>query len=288
MTEGVGVGDTEHLAGEHTVTSGQPTVNRRVFAISDLHVDYDENLQWLETLCAADHRQDYLILAGDITDDLLLLGRVFDLLRATFHRVLFVPGNHELWLRDDDHDCSLSKFHAVLDLCARHGVVTESLHDGGLSLVPLFSWYDHSFGVPDRHLRRAWRDYRACRWPTALNSPAAINDHFLAFNEAALQIRNQTVISYSHFLPRIDVMPRGIPEKRRRVYPVLGSEGLGRQVARLAPDLHVYGHSHVNRTVHLQGITFVNNAFGYPTESNIARKQLVCVHGGREPLTCPA
>ena len=72
-------------------------------------------------------------------------------------------------------------------------------------------------------------------------------------------------------------MPSYIPEDRRRIYPVLGSDGLGEQVKQLNPDIHIYGHSHVNQSVELENIRYVNNAFARPTENRIARKQLHCV-----------
>jgi hypothetical protein len=40
----------------------------------------------------------------------------------------------------------------------------------------------------------------------------------------------------------------------------------------------VYGHSHVNNAVDLDDIHYVNNAFAYPSESHIARKQLKCIY----------
>ena len=86
------------------------------------------------------------------------------------------------------------------------------------------------------------------------------------------------VISYSHFVPRIDLMPNRIPLERRNIYPVLGSVHLGSQVAKLKPDLHIYGHSHVNQSMVLDGIHYVNNAFGYPSELRITSKQLRCVY----------
>ena len=73
-------------------------------------------------------------------------------------------------------------------------------------------------------------------------------------------------------------MPAGIPVKRRNVYPVLGSEALGVQVKQLSPMIHVYGHSHVNQDIELDGIRYVNNAFAYPSESQISRKQLKCIY----------
>jgi Icc-related predicted phosphoesterase len=44
-------------------------------------------------------------------------------------------------------------------------------------------------------------------------------------------------------------MPSLIPLNRRQVYPVLGSVNLGEQLKQLQPDIHVYGHSHVNQSI---------------------------------------
>ena len=40
----------------------------RVFAVSDIHVDYAENLDWILSLDAREFSEDVLILAGDVTD----------------------------------------------------------------------------------------------------------------------------------------------------------------------------------------------------------------------------
>ena len=249
----------------------------RVFAVSDLHVDYTENLEWILHLHDTDYLDDILILAGDVSDSLPMLRQVFASLRSKFKQVLFVPGNHELWIQNDEFNCSLEKFDAINDLCEEQGVQAGAFQCGDISFVPLLGWYDFSFGKPDRHLLRAWRDFRACSWPTFLKNDADVSDYFLNKNIALLNTTNTTVISYSHFLPRIDVMPSRIPIDRRRVYPVLGSSGLGEQVKKLNPDIHVYGHSHVNQSVELDDIRYVNNAFAYPSEHRISRKQLHCV-----------
>ena len=249
----------------------------RVHALSDIHVDYPENLVWLRSLSNSDFQDDILILAGDVSDDMDLLALSFENLLRKFHSLCFIPGNHELWVRDSDYDCSLIKFSAIQELCRSLGVIYECHRNGDLSLVPLYSWYDYSFAAPDRHLRRAWRDYRACAWPEKFTGSGDINRHFLKLNEAVLEESNTTVISYSHFLPRIDLMPERIPYHKRNVYPVLGSTALGRQVEKLQPQIHVYGHSHVNQSKQIGGIKYVNNAFGYPSETWIASKCLRCI-----------
>ena len=41
--------------------------------------------------------------------------------------------------------------------------------------------------------------------------------------------------------------------------------------------IHVYGHSHVNQVIEIDGIRYMNNAFATPKEARIARKELVCI-----------
>lgn len=250
----------------------------RVFAVSDIHVDYAENLKWVMGLSAEVYRDDILILAGDVSDKMKLLQQVFTSLQKKFRAVLFVSGNHELWVQDGDFDCSLEKLGAIESLCTDCGIHTAVYEEEGISFVPFYSWYDFSFGEPDRHLRRAWRDFRACSWPAYMQESYEISDYFLKLNQPRLHTENKTLISFSHFLPRIDVMPKSIPIERRTVYPVLGSKGLGEQVKLLNPDIHVYGHSHVNQCIRLDDICYVNNAFAYPSESRISRKQLHSIY----------
>ena len=152
----------------------------------------------------------------------------------------------------------------------------KPLHRPVVSIVPLLGWYDYSFGAPSQKLRDAWMDYRACRWPGGLDEEG-ITRAFTSQNELSFQAPGQVVISFSHFLPRIDVMPHFIPPEHRLVYPVLGSQVLEEQVRALRSQIHVYGHSHVNRQVTLDGVVYVNNALAYPTETRISARALKCV-----------
>ena len=156
--------------------------------------------------------------------------------------------------------------------------MTTPVHLGQVSIVPLFGWYDDSFGVPSEELRGMWADFVTCRWPSGWTHVDA-TIHFCALNDAWLSERNDTVISFSHFLPRIDLLPARIPPKFRVLYPVLGTSRLERQLRRLSSSIHVYGHSHVNNDRTIDGVRYVNNAFAYPQEHRIAAKRLVCVHG---------
>ncbi len=249
----------------------------RVFAVSDIHVDYDVNARWIADLSAAEYQDDVLVLAGDVTDVLRLLEWCLRTLAKRFKQVLFVPGNHELWvLRDEQPKDSFQKFDDVCAVVESTGASMRPFHRPGLSILPLLAWYDYSFGEPSAELRSTWMDYRACRWPEGTTDPD-VAARFAAMNDGPADPMGDTVITYSHFLPRIDVMPTYIPDAGRNLYPVLGSAQLDRQLRRLNADVHVYGHSHVNRSVTIDGVTYINNAFGYPAET-WGSKSLMCIH----------
>lgn len=250
----------------------------RVFAISDIHLDFPANLKWLTGLSMDDYQNDILILAGDVSDVPYLLNLCFETLAKRFKKVLFVPGNHDLWVvRLPEKMGSIDKFHCIASLAEGFGISTQPYHSGPLSIVPLLGWYDYSFGQPSAALREAWMDFHACTWPEGFDA-GQVTEFFTSQNEASLAVRNQTVISFSHFLPRIDLMPSYIPAQHQILFPVLGSSVLERQLRRLGPSIHVYGHSHVNQQLTLDGVLYINNAYGSPGETRISAKKLLCIH----------
>jgi predicted phosphodiesterase len=246
----------------------------RVFATSDLHLDYEENARWLSSISTAEYRNDLLILAGDISDSFELLAWCLRSLAVRFRRVLYVPGNHDLWvIRDKHRHTSLQKFQEICALAGDCDVSTEPFHIGRLSIVPLLAWYDYSFCSPTKGLDEVWMDYRACVWPSNLDAHE-ITKYFIRRNEQALKTRNHSIISFSHFVPRIDLLTWG----RRLFYPVMGTALLEQQIRCLGPSIHIYGHSHINQHRAIGGISYINNAFGYPSETLISAKRLLCIH----------
>jgi len=249
----------------------------RVLATSDIHIDYEDNRKWIEDLSNRDFVEDILLLAGDISDDLAMIRSCFEHLSKKFFKVMYVTGNHELWVVRDGFTDSFQKYDKVCEVAKEQGIIIEPFHIGTLSIVPLFGWYDFSFGQPTRELMDNWMDFHACVWPNNHN-PRTINQHFLKKNTAHLSMNNSTLISFSHFVPRLDLLPSYIPEKYRFLNPVLGSVLLEQQIRELNPDIHIYGHSHVNRNVIIDGVQYINNAFGYPSEGADTHRSLLCVY----------
>ena len=123
----------------------------KLYAISDLHLDYQLNRDALNSISGCP--EDWLILGGDICTTFDDLKFALNILTKRFARLLWVPGNHDLWsgiagVRDRGDD----KYMKMISICRDFGVLTPEdpypLWKGeGEShyLVPLFLLYDYSF-----------------------------------------------------------------------------------------------------------------------------------------------
>ena len=97
----------------------------RLYACSDIHTDFDENLKWVKDLPLDDYEGTAVIVAGDVSDDLARLEKTLLLFTERYEHVFFTPGNHELWVRKGGHADSVQKLKAVLALCDTLGVHTS-------------------------------------------------------------------------------------------------------------------------------------------------------------------
>jgi 3',5'-cyclic AMP phosphodiesterase CpdA len=128
----------------------------RLLAISDLHIGYQENRGYADSLAPADP-DDWLIVAGDVGEVFADVGFVLASLANRFARVIWVPGNHELWTPPSDPVAlrGVARYEALVTVCRRFGVVTPEDEfpvwdgpGGPVTIAPLFTLYDYSFGSP--------------------------------------------------------------------------------------------------------------------------------------------
>jgi len=237
----------------------------RIYAISDLHTDFRENRELVEGLSRRDHRGDALIVAGDVADAMETIESTLGTLRERFARVFYVPGNHDLWVRNQPGD-SLEKFHRVLSLCHALGVETRPARLEGVWVVPLFSWYEpefDSYGDAETGELDGWADFHFCRWPAGTDSPCRL---FLEMNEPHLGPYDAPVVTFSHFLPRRDLLAPARFLRFRGLPRVAGCAALDAQLRRAGSRLHVFGHTHIDSDTVLGGVRYVQNALRYPRD----------------------
>lgn len=124
----------------------------RLLAISDLHLGAPANR---EALAGLGHfPDDWLIVAGDVAESFRRVGEGMAALRRRFAKVIWVPGNHELWsIPGEDHGLrGGERYAALVELARAHDVLTPEDAwpiwegpGGPVCVAPLFTLYDYSF-----------------------------------------------------------------------------------------------------------------------------------------------
>ena len=267
----------------------------RVWAISDLHTDFRENMRWVSNLSLEDYTSDIIIVAGDISDDIGILEKTLLLLKHRFAHVFFVPGNHDLWIRRDGYSHSLEKFYKVLNVCASCEVEYSPRLIGeetpSLCVLPLFSWYVKPEEGPDSlYMRKpgedpglkVWMDDYHIVWPVFDGADNA-SDFFLGRNlEHDTRFFRAPVLSFSHFLPRRDLImslkrpvdkqgrPFKDPHPKFNFSRFAGSAHLDIQLRAMGSVFHIYGHQHRNRYREIEGVRYFSHNLGYARERAFA------------------
>lgn len=127
-----------------------------LLAISDLHTAYEENRKIISGLRPGSD-EDWLIVAGDVGETFADIEWVLGLLSERFAKVIWTPGNHELWTPQSDpvRLRGEHRYRRLVEVCRGMGVVTPEdpypvwRGEGGpVTVAPLFVLYDYSFRVP--------------------------------------------------------------------------------------------------------------------------------------------
>jgi len=245
----------------------------RIFAVSDLHTDFAENRRRLEQVSSISYLRDVLVVAGDIADDLKVIDWTLRKLRSRFSQVFYVPGNHELWVRNEKCD-SVEKFRQVLRLCDEIGIHTRPGRAGEAWVVPLYSWYEAAYdrlGEADASSLEGWADFYFCKWPLGMGP---VSEYFLDLNESWIKEYDGPVITLSHFLPRRELLPDVERLSFKGLPLVAGTLALDRQIRALNAMIHVFGHSHIDFDQVIEDVRYIHHAFDYPRGKGWSKEPL--------------
>ncbi len=265
----------------------------RLLAVSDLHVSYRENREVVESL-RPESASDWLLVAGDVGDMVPHIDWALRKLSQRFAKVVWVPGNHELWTCDADpvRLRGEQRYLHLVQLCRSLGVLTPEdpypvwEGDGGpVVIAPLFLLYDYSFlpagtATAAAGLARAYQTGVVCTdelllHPDPYPSREAWCQARLESTErrlAELPPGTRTVL-VSHF-----PLVRDVTAILR--YPEFamwcGTTRTADWHVRFRAAAAVYGHLHIPRTTWHDGVRFEEVSLGYPPEWHR--------HGGRATI----
>jgi 3',5'-cyclic AMP phosphodiesterase CpdA len=262
---------------------GESAAAGRLLAISDLHVGYRENRDLLAGLRPGSPA-DWLIVAGDVAERMADVAWALELLSERFARVIWVPGNHELWtissdpvqLRGED------RYRSLVGLCRSLGVITPEDQypvwegpGGPVIVAPLFLLYDYTFlpdgtTTRDEALALAYESGLVCMDELLLHPDPY--DGRGAWCEARIKQTEQRLAGLDPRFPLVLVNHYPLVREPTRV---LGYQQFAQWCGtERTADWHlvfnvaavVYGHLHIRRTTWHDGVRFMDVSLGYPRE----------------------
>ena len=74
------------------------------------------------------------------------------------------------------------------------------------------------------------------------------------------------VLTFSHFLPRIDLLSEQAQLRFKGLPKMAGSPGLGPVVAGIGGEMHVFGHSHIPWDETIDGVRYLQHPLAYLQE----------------------
>ncbi|WP_035840448.1 metallophosphoesterase family protein [Kitasatospora azatica] len=254
-----------------------------LYAISDLHIGYRENREIVERLTPSSP-QDWLIVAGDIAERFADVEWTLRTLSSRFEKVIWAPGNHELWTPKND-PVQLrgdQRYRALVELCRSMGVLTpEDPYavwrgpGGPVTIAPLFLLYDYTFRPPGT------RD-KAEALEVAYEAGVVGTDEVLLHPDpypnreswcaARLVETERRLAERDPQLPTVLVNHFPMTREPTRIlhYPEFalwcGTEATADWHLRYNAAVVVYGHLHIPRTLWQDGVRFEEVSVGYPRE----------------------
>jgi 3',5'-cyclic AMP phosphodiesterase CpdA len=263
------------MCDDRDVPKAQPSL----LAVSDLHVGYGENRSFVEGL-APRAEGDWLIVAGDVGEFVADIEWVLSLLASRFAKVIWVPGNHELWThrRETIALRGVERYRHLVDLCRSHGVVTpEDTYPvwEGVVVAPLFLLYDYSFR-PEGAATKAEGLAVAYASGVVATDEALLHpdpfDSIDAWCAARLALTERRLADLPAGAPTILVNHFPLIREPTRVlkYPQFaqwcGTVRTEDWPTRFNAAAVVYGHLHIPRTIWHQGVRHEEVSLGYPRE----------------------
>ncbi|MGV9573381.1 metallophosphoesterase family protein [Streptomyces nigra] len=245
----------------------------QLLAVSDLHIGYEENRALVEGMRPGTD-DDWLLVAGDVAETVDDVTWALKTLARRFRRVVWVPGNHELWTHPKDSVTlrGTARYEHLVEVCRDLGVTTPEdpypVWDGPggpVAVAPLFLLYDYSFLPAGCATKEEGLEY-------AHGTGVVCNDEFLLHPDPYPTRDAWCAARVAATERRLAALPEDLPTVLVNHYPLhrhptdvlrypefamwCGTTRTADWHRRFRVAAMVYGHLHIPRTTWHEGVRF--------------------------------
>jgi predicted phosphodiesterase len=253
----------------------------RLLAISDLHLSREAARAALVNL--SPHADDWLIVAGDLADTPEQITFGFAQLAQKFAKVIWTPGNHDLWTIPSSRTSSRGVFlyDLLIEIARDFGIITPEdpypifVHETGpLVLAPLFILYDYSFrpsSISENDVY-AWAEEASC---VCADEVLLHPDPYSGRADWRRARVEETIARLATLPPAAETVlinhfpleeSHAVLPRAPRFTPWCGTKLTKSWHTRFHARAVVFGHLHIRQTRWLDGIPFQEVSLGYSSQ----------------------
>ncbi len=252
-------------------------------AVSDVHVGYSENRRLVEAIepTSAD---DWLILAGDVAEMAADITAIWQLLAGRYAKIIWVPGNHELWTAKQDpvRLRGQERYQYLVEIARGLGVLTPEdpypVWTGAgspVTITPLFVPYDYTFRPPGTATKEQ-------ALALARETGVVCTDEWLLHPDPYPTIDAWSRARVGYTADRLAALDPAVPTVLVNHWPLVrqptevlrypefalwcGTTATADWHRRYGASAVVYGHLHIPRTTWYDDVRFEEVSMGYPRE----------------------
>jgi 3',5'-cyclic AMP phosphodiesterase CpdA len=254
-----------------------------LFATSDLHSSFSENRRIIDQM-RPESSDDWLIVAGDVDDTFSKIENTLSLLRRRYAKVIWTPGNHELWTLPDDpvQLRGAARYQALVQMCRDNDILTPEDEfavwphpSGPVTIVPLFLLYDYSWLAPATNTKKESLEY-------AYHTGVVCADEMLLHPDPYPDRESWCSARLKKAEDRLLVLAPDVKTVLVGHWPLVrqpthalrfpefaqwcGTTRTADWHIRFRAEVVVYGHLHIPRTTYYDGVRFEEVSVGYPRE----------------------
>lgn len=232
-----------------------------------------------------DSPEDWLLVAGDVADRIEPIVETLTTLRERYAKVVWAPGNHDLWTTGRDADLrGEERYRHLVERCRALDVLTPEdeypVWEHGerpLTIAPLFVLYDYSWRTP-----QAEHVSREEALDQAREAGVVCTDEYFLYPDPYGSRHEWCARRVDYSEERLEKIPEDHgtilmshwPLHRHPTAPLYWPEfalwcGTTRTEdwhVRFRAEACVFGHLHIPRTTHADGVRFEEVSLGYPRE----------------------